>query len=92
MNKSIALTVVSAVAIVALIFLALSLNTDKAEEKAMNAVAINSVAEIKKFESKSSEWGKYYPRQYDSYMQTKKSDKIDDLLKKDPALIIMWAG
>ncbi len=92
MKKPTTLTVVSAIAIVALILLALSINKNKAEQKAMNAVAINSVAEIKEFESRSSEWSKYYPRQYNSYMQTNKSDKIDDLLKKDPALVIMWAG
>jgi len=92
MKKPLALTIVSTIAIVALILLALSLNKNKAEQKAMNAVAINSVANIKEFESRSAEWGKYYPRQYNSYMQTKKSDKIDDLLKKDPALVIMWAG
>ncbi len=92
MKKSIALTVVSAIAIIALFFLALSINKNKAEQKAMNALAVNSVADIKKFESRSSEWGKYYPRQYDSYTQTKESDQIDDMLKKDPALIVMWAG
>ncbi len=92
MKKPIALTVVSAIAIVALILLALSINKNKAEQKAMNAVAINSVAEIKEFEPRSAEWGQYYPRQYNSYMQTKKSDKIDDMLKKDPALVIVWAG
>jgi nitrite reductase (cytochrome c-552) len=92
MKKPIALTVVSAIAIVALILLALSINKNKAEQKAMNAVAINSVAEIKEFEPRSAEWGTYYPRQYNSYMQTKKSDKIDDMLKKDPALVIVWAG
>ncbi|MEH0019728.1 MAG: ammonia-forming cytochrome c nitrite reductase [Desulfobacter sp.] len=92
MNKSIALTIVSAVAIVALIFLALSINKHKVEQQAMNALALNSLADIKKFESRSSEWGKYYPRQYDTYRQTRQSDKIEDVLKKDPALPTMWAG
>ena len=92
MNKPIALTIVSSIAIVALVFLALSINKNKAEQKAMNAVAINSLADIKKFESRSAEWGKYYPRQYDSYMKTYESNDIADNLKKDPALVIMWAG
>ena len=92
MKKPIVLIVVSAIAIVALILLVVSINKEKVERKAMSSVAINPEAEIKKFESKSSEWGKYYPRQYDSYMQTKDSDKIDDVLKKDPGLVILWAG
>ncbi|MDX1777213.1 MAG: ammonia-forming cytochrome c nitrite reductase, partial [Desulfobulbales bacterium] len=59
----------------------------KAEQK-----AINAVPEIKKFESRSAEWGKHYQRQYDSYKQTRKSDKIDDMLEAYPALVVMWAG
>lgn len=43
-------------------------------------------------ESRSSEWGKNYPLQYESYMQTSKSDEIRDVLAESPDLIIMWAG
>jgi Formate-dependent nitrite reductase, periplasmic cytochrome c552 subunit len=47
---------------------------------------------IKEGETRSSEWGKQYPRQYDSLVQTKKRDQIVDALKQDPALVVMWAG
>jgi nitrite reductase (cytochrome c-552) len=49
-------------------------------------------AKINKLEPRSSEWGKYYPEQYESYMQTQKSDEIKDVLKENPALVVMWAG
>ena len=92
MKKSLAITAVSAVAIIGLFLLAISINKNKAEQQALNALAISSTADIPEFESRSSEWGKYYPRQYDSYMKTKNSDDIDDMLKKQPALVVLWAG
>ena len=92
MKKSLVITAVSAFAIIGLFLLAISINKNKAEQQALNALAISSTADIPEFESKSSEWGKYYPRQYDSYMKTKKSDDIDDMLKKQPALVVLWAG
>lgn len=92
MKKPLVITIVCAFAIVGLIYLGMSINKNKAEQNALNAVAISSTADIPKTESRSSEWGKYYPRQYDSYMKTKESDQIDDMLKKDPALIVLWAG
>ena len=65
MNRSRVLTIASMVVMVPLILLAISINQNKAEQK-----AINAVPEINKLEPRSAEWGKYYPRQYDSYMQT----------------------
>jgi nitrite reductase (cytochrome c-552) len=78
---------VSVAVIVPLFLLALSINENKADQ-----AALNTVPKIKRLESKSSEWGKHYPRQYDSYLRTGKSDKIDDMLLKNPALIVLWAG
>ncbi len=48
--------------------------------------------QIGRFESRSSVWGKYYPRQYATFMGTRKSDRITDMLKKEPALVVLWAG
>jgi nitrite reductase (cytochrome c-552) len=70
-----------------MLLLVVSIKENKAEQK-----AINATPEIKKLEPRSAEWGKYFPRQYDSYMKTKKSDEIKDVLKNDPALVVMWAG
>ena len=41
---------------------------------------------------KSEEWAKYYPRQFDSWKATKDYDTFTDMLEKDPALVIAWAG
>ncbi|MBC8207899.1 MAG: ammonia-forming cytochrome c nitrite reductase [Desulfobulbaceae bacterium] len=87
MKRSILVTIGSVTVIVPLIVLALSINENKAEQQ-----VINGVPNIKPMESISAEWGKHYPRQYDSYLQTKKSDEIDDILKGNPALVVMWSG
>ncbi len=87
MKRSTVLTIGSMIAIVSMMLLAISINENKAEQK-----TINAVPDIPKLESRSSEWAEYYPRQYDSYMQTRKSDKIDDILAENPALVVMWAG
>ena len=87
MKKPTIITIASVVVFVPLLLLAISINENKAEQ-----TAINAVPEIKQFESKSAEWGKYYQRQYDSYKQTRKSDKIDDMLEKYPALVVVWSG
>ena len=42
--------------------------------------------------AKSEEWAKYYPRQFDSWKKTKEYDTFTDMLAKDPALNIAWAG
>lgn len=87
MKKSVLVTIGSVAVIVPLFLLALSINENKAEQQ-----VINQVPKIKRMESVSAKWAEHYPRQYDSYIQTKKSDKIDDMLAKSPALVVMWAG
>jgi len=72
---------------VPMLLLTVSIKENKAEQK-----TINATPQIDKLEPRSAEWGKYYPRQFDSYMATKKSDDIRDLLKENPALVVMWAG
>ncbi len=87
MKKSTLLTIVSILIMVPLLLLAVSIKENKAEQ-----ATINDVPQIKPFESKSAEYEKYYPRQYDSYMKTKKSDEIRDVLKEYPAAVVLWAG
>ncbi|MDF1581396.1 MAG: ammonia-forming cytochrome c nitrite reductase [Desulfuromonadales bacterium] len=87
MKRSWIVTIVSIVVIVPMLLLLVSVKENKAEQQ-----AINAVPDIKKLEPRSSEWGKYFPRQYDSYMKTRKSDEIKDVLKSSPALVVMWAG
>lgn len=87
MNKSTLITVLCIIAMVPMLLLAISIKENKAEQ-----AKINATPQIKKLEPRSAEWGKHYPRQFDSYMQTKKSDDIKDVLKENPALVVMWAG
>jgi len=87
MKKSSIVFTLCVLATVPMVLLTLSIRENKAEQQVMNAVPV-----IKDGETRASEWGKHYPRQYDTYMQTRKSDEIADVLKQDPALVVMWAG
>jgi nitrite reductase (cytochrome c-552) len=87
MKKSPIVFTLSVLALAPMVLLTISIKENKAEQQAIGAVPV-----IKENETRASEWGKYYPRQYDTYMQTKKSDEIADVLKQDPALVVMWAG
>ncbi len=87
MKKPTIVFILCVLALVPMVLLTISIRENKAEQQAINAVPA-----ISDSETRSSEWGKYYPRQYDTYMQTRKSDKIEDVLKEDPALIVLWAG
>ena len=88
MRTSHVVTFLAACAIVAMGFLTVSVRENKAEQAAIAATP----TDIKPFESRSSEWGKYYPREYSTYMQTKQSDTLQDMLKEHPAEVIIWAG
>ncbi|MGC9519787.1 MAG: ammonia-forming cytochrome c nitrite reductase [Desulfuromonadaceae bacterium] len=87
MNKSTIVIIVSVFATVVMLLLLGPIRGNKADQ-----AMINTVPEIKELEPRSAEWGKYFPRQYDAYMATKESDDIDDILKKDPNLVVLWAG
>lgn len=87
MNRSTIVTILCVVVMVPMLLLAVSIKENKAEQS-----TINATPQIKKLEPRSAEWGKYYPRQFDSYMATIKSDDIRDILKENPALVVMWAG
>ena len=87
MKKSTLVIILSVLVLAPMLLLTMSIKENKAEQQAINAVPA-----VKDGETRASEWGKLYPRQYDTYMQTRKSDRIDDVLKEDPALVVMWAG
>ncbi len=89
MNKYRFLLVGSLVAIIAMLALTNSINQRLAEKKIINT---NPVVKEKGVESKNEEWAKYYPRQYSSWKKTRENDKIEDLLKKNPQLAVLWAG
>jgi nitrite reductase (cytochrome c-552) len=70
-------------------FMANSIASKQAERDQLNT---SPVVKAEGVESKNEEWAKYFPRQYDSWKQTKKNDKIDDMIEKKPQLAILWAG
>ncbi|MDR3162467.1 MAG: ammonia-forming cytochrome c nitrite reductase subunit c552 [Helicobacteraceae bacterium] len=76
---------------VCVIFLlaALSANIQAKEEerKALN----KTEAAIEK-PTITSGWQRYFPRQYGTWKQTKNSRELNDMIKKWPALAIVWAG
>ncbi|MDR1912707.1 MAG: ammonia-forming cytochrome c nitrite reductase subunit c552 [Helicobacteraceae bacterium] len=88
MKKYIALLSVSLIAIVALGFLATDINAKEEERKQINAgrpIAIEKP-------TFTSQWQRYFPRQFDGWKNTKKSADIVDMIDKYPALAIVWAG
>ena len=89
MKKSYAVLGISLAAIVAMGVLVGSINGKEEERKAINQ---SPVVKENGVEARSEEWARYFPREYDSWKMTAKSDKIDDLLKVKPQLVILWAG
>ena len=89
MNKYKVLLGGSVAAIIAMGFLANSISGKQAEREAINT---SPVVKAEGVESRNDEWARYFPRQYDSWKQTKENDKIDDMLMKKPQLPVLWAG
>lgn len=79
----------SLVAIAAMGLMANSISGKQAESEIINS---SPVVKADGVESKNEEWARYFPRQYDSWKQTKQNDTIDDMLEKKPQLAILWAG
>lgn len=88
MNMYKLLLTCSLVGIVAMLLLVGSVNQREEERKvlATSPTVSNSI------ESRSSEWEKYYPRQYSSWKQSKHSSGIIDMLEAKPQLSVLWAG
>ncbi|GHV03675.1 cytochrome c-552 [Campylobacterota bacterium] len=87
MKKYALLLTVSLVAIVVMGLLATDINAKEEERKAIN----NRQAQIAQ-PTFSSEWQRYYPRQYSAWKKTGESHELLDMVKKWPALAIVWAG
>lgn len=88
MRTSHIITFLAVCAIAVMGFLTTSIRENKAAQ-----ATLEQLPQIPDFEPRASEWGKHYPRQYSSYMQTKKSDELIDVAEKfAPGVIINWAG
>jgi nitrite reductase (cytochrome c-552) len=88
MKKYITLLAASLVAIVALGLLASSVNAKEEERKKINAGRPINIEQP----AQTSQWQRYFPRQFDGWKKTKDSDKVVDMIAKWPALAIIWAG
>ena len=56
--------------------------------------------ELNKWEANNEEWGRYFPREYQSYLKTSDTNfrskyngsAMIDMLEVDPRLVVLWAG
>jgi len=87
MKKYKILLVISIIAIGLMSALIASINEKKVEQ-----AQLKEVPKIDRWETKNEEFRKHYPRQFDSWKETKHSDEIEDMLKKYPELVVLWAG
>lgn len=94
--KNKVLFVVTIVVVFLLGLLASSIINRKSEAKYKYVPAV----EIGKNEPRNEEWGKNYPREYQSYMQTADTSFASyqggsatvDMLAEDPRMVVLWAG
>ena len=86
------------IVVFALGLLASSIVNRKAEAAVMAKPA--GAEDIQKLEPRNEVWGKSYPRQYETYMDTKDTSfkskhgggAMIDMLEVDPRLVVLWAG
>jgi len=71
------------------------------ERKAEAKFAYTPTVKINKLEPRNEVWGKNFPKQYQSYLQTKEDttfyskyngNGMIDMLEVDPRLVVLWAG
>jgi len=90
------LFIVTAVVVFLLGMLASNVINRKSEAK----FAYTPKVTINENEPRNDVWGKNYPKQYQSYIQTldttfssyQGGSKMHDLLEEDPMLVVLWAG
>ena len=83
-----------------LIFLLGVLATTIIQRRAEAVFVYTPQVQIDQFEPRNEEWGKNYPREYQSYMKTLDTtfqskyngNATVDMLEIDPRLVVLWAG
>ncbi|MDC9722326.1 MAG: ammonia-forming cytochrome c nitrite reductase [Urechidicola sp.] len=79
--------------ILILVIVALFLLTRNIKKNNEDRVILNETPEIAHEDRAENEkWSRYYPRQYGSWLKTKESDDITDMLADKSQLAILWAG
>lgn len=84
----------------AIVFILGILASSIMERRAEAVFAYAKQVDHGQFEPRNEIWGKNFPRQYQSYMKTQKSDyeskyngsAMIDMLEVDPRLVVLWAG
>jgi nitrite reductase (cytochrome c-552) len=84
-----------------IIVFALGLLASSIMERRAEAVFVNKpVVRLSDYEPRNEEWGKNYPREYESYSRTSDTsfrtlyngNAMIDMLEEDPRLVVLWAG
>lgn len=87
-------------ATVAAVFALGMLASSIVERRSEAKYAYIAPTDLQPFESNSSVWGKFYPREYESWLKTADTtfqskyagSKPIDMLKSDPEMVVLWAG
>jgi nitrite reductase (cytochrome c-552) len=85
---------------VAIVFLLGMLASSIVERRSEAKYAYRPPTDIGPFETDNSVWGKFYPREYESWLMTADTSfrskyagsKPVDVLATDPEMVILWAG
>lgn len=90
------LFIATAVIVFLLGMLAASITNRRAEKE----YVYKPMVSLKQGEPRNAEWGKNFPREYQSYLQTADTSfrskyngsAMIDMLEEDPRLVVLWAG
>ncbi|TXI32560.1 MAG: ammonia-forming cytochrome c nitrite reductase [Niabella sp.] len=89
------------VALLALVTFGLGMLANSIVERRTESAHLSRAnTDIKPFESRNEEWGKYFEREYQSWEKTADttfrskhmSSNNDDLLEQRPEMVVLWAG
>jgi len=88
------------IATVVIVFLLGMLASSITNRRAEQEYVYKPMVEIKQGEPRNEEWGKNFPREYQSYIQTLDTsfrskyngNAVIDMLEVDPRLVVLWAG
>ena len=88
------------VATIIIVFFLGLLASSVMERRAEAVFAYTPQVEHAEFEPRNEIWGKNFPREYQSYLQSSNSDfrskyngsYLIDMLEVDPRLVVLWAG
>lgn len=85
---------------VVVVFVLGMLATSITERRVETEYVYTPRVQVSEWEPRNEVWGENFPKEYDSYMNTKQSDfkskyngnAMIDMLEVDPRLVVLWAG